>query len=284
MARPLRIQYDGAVYHVSSRGNARKPIFKDQEDRIQLLNTLHQINNRFNWLCHAYCLMNNHFHLIIETPDGNLSSGMRQLNGIYTQRFNRKHHRVGHVFQGRFKAILVEKETYLLELCRYVVLNPVRSHTVEDPRGWKWSSYSGTGGIKNPHPCLTIDWILGQFGTRKITAHKLYRRFVKEGIGKNSIWSQLKGQSLLGEGKFVDLLAPHLRRQGSIKEIPRKQRFVNRPGLATLFTNILLRNKSKRNGAITKAVGTYGYTQMEVADFLGMHYSTISRLTNEPIK
>ena len=172
MARPLRIQYDGAIYHVTSRGNAQKPIFKDQEDRLQFLTVLQQINNRFNWFCHAYCLMNNHYHLLIETPDGNLSSGMRQLNGVYTQRFNRKHSRVGHIFQGRFKAILVQKESYLLELCRYVVLNPVRARTVDDPKNWKWSSYAGTGGINKSHACLTTHWILGQFGTRKNTAQK----------------------------------------------------------------------------------------------------------------
>ena len=103
MARPLRIEYDGALYHVTSRGNGRKAIFKDDSDRELILTTLGQVSERFHWLCHAYCLMDNHYHLVIETPDGNLSKGMRQLNGVYTQAFNRRHHRVGHLFQGRFK-------------------------------------------------------------------------------------------------------------------------------------------------------------------------------------
>src|SRR4030042_5793823 len=127
MARPLRIEFPGAVYHVTSRGNARQTIFIDDEDRGGFLDLLSIVVERFNWICHAYCLMGNHYHLLIETPDGNLSKGMRELNGIYTQHFNRRHGRVGHVFQGRFKAILVEKDSYLLELCRYIVLNPVRA-------------------------------------------------------------------------------------------------------------------------------------------------------------
>ena len=146
MSRPLRIEYPGAVYHVTSRGDARRPIFCDDKDRLLFLEVLASIVSRFHWLCHAYCLMNNHYHLIVETPEGNLSRGMRQLNGVYTQRFNRRHRKPGHVFQGRYKAIVVEKESYLLELCRYVVLNPVRAKAVETPEAWNWSSYRATAG------------------------------------------------------------------------------------------------------------------------------------------
>ena len=134
MARPLRIEYPGAVYHVTSRGNARKKIFLDDIDRDEFLATLGWVVERFGWGCHAYCLMDNHFHLLIETPKPNLSLGMRQLNGVYTQRFNRRHKRVGHLFQGRFKAILVERDSYLLELARYIVLNPVRIPIGDRPR------------------------------------------------------------------------------------------------------------------------------------------------------
>ena len=133
MARPLRIQYDGAVYHVTSRGNARKAIFQDDKDRELFLGTLYRVNKRYNWLCHAYCLMNNHYHLIIETPDGNLSQGMRQLNGVYTQTYNTRHRRVGHILQGRYKAILIQKDSHLLEVSRYVVLNPVRAKAAQGP-------------------------------------------------------------------------------------------------------------------------------------------------------
>lgn len=114
MARPLRIEIPGALYHVTSRGNARNTIYLAEDDYADFLYVLCSVVRKYNWLLHGYCLMPNHYHLIVETPDGNLSKGMRQLNGLYTQRFNRRHHRVGHVLQGRYKAILVGKDEYLL--------------------------------------------------------------------------------------------------------------------------------------------------------------------------
>ncbi|MCP4252152.1 MAG: transposase, partial [Candidatus Scalindua sp.] len=151
MSRPLRIEYDGALYHLTSRGNARKPIFAGDEDRKIFLDTLDKVNDKYNFLCHAYCLMDNHYHLLIETPDGNLSNGMRQLNGVYTQRYNRRNRKVGHVFQGRYKAILIQKETHFLEVCRYIVLNPVRARAVSTPKEWKWTSYKATAGFEKSH-------------------------------------------------------------------------------------------------------------------------------------
>jgi len=127
MSRPLRIEFDGAFYHITSRGNARKQIFADDDDRKIFLDILDKVNDKYNFLCHAYCLMDNHYHLLVETPDGNLSNGMRQLNGVYIQRYNRRNKKDGHVFQGRYKAILIQKETHFLEVCRYIVLNPVRA-------------------------------------------------------------------------------------------------------------------------------------------------------------
>jgi putative transposase len=127
MARPLRIELPGGLYHVTSRGDRREDIFLGDGDRLMWLELFGQVCRRFNWICHAWCLMDNHYHIVVETVEGNLTQGMRQLNGVYTQNFNRTHHRVGHVFQGRYKAIIVEKDSYLQELARYVVLNPVRS-------------------------------------------------------------------------------------------------------------------------------------------------------------
>ncbi len=124
MARPIRLEFAGALYHVTSRGDRQEDIYDVDNDRQDFLSILEDVCSRHNWICHAYCLMSNHYHLLIETPDANLSKGMRQLNGVYTQTYNRAHHRVGHVFQGRYKAILVQKESYLLELSRYIVLNP----------------------------------------------------------------------------------------------------------------------------------------------------------------
>jgi putative transposase len=127
MSRPMRIESAEAVYHVTARGNEKRPISKDAKDQAMLLNMLEQANDRYHWLCHAYCLMRNHYHLVIETPDGNLSKGMRHLIGVYSMHFNRRHGSVGHVFEGRYRAILVQKESHLLEVCQYVVLNPVRA-------------------------------------------------------------------------------------------------------------------------------------------------------------
>ncbi len=279
MARPLRIEYDGALYHITARGNERKPIYKDDEDRTVFLDVLKQVNSRFNWICHAYCLMNNHYHLVVETPDGNLSKGMRQLNGVYTQTFNRRHHRAGHVFQGRYKAIVIEKESYLLEVSRYVVLNPVRARAVRKPEEWKWSSYRGTAGIEKPHPCLEPDWILGQFGSKKRQAEARYREFVEGGIGGKDIWKKVKGQSILGEDDFAEGLLGYVKGYEDVKEIPRNQRYVGRPALSELFKGVK-RDKGGRTTAIRSAVYEHGYSQKEIADFLRIHYSTISRAVN----
>ena len=281
MARPLRIEYDGALYHVTSRGNERKLVFKDDTDRNIFLDTLHKVTQRYNWLCHAYCLMNNHYHLVIETPDGNLSKGMRQLNGVYTQTFNKRHKRVGHIFQGRYKAILIQKESHLLEVCRYVVLNPVRAKTVTGAKEWRWSSYRATCGIDKPHPCLTTDWILGKFAKQKRTAEKKYKEFVEAGIGEKGIWRSVKGQSILGSDEFVEKLIGYVKGHEDNKEIPKSQRYINRPALKEILKKEMLLNRKDRNKQIKEAINRYGYSQKEVADYLELYYTTISRIVND---
>ena len=272
MARPLRIEYKGAVYHITSRGNARQIIFLNDEDRLGFLKILEEVVARYNWLCHAYCLMTNHYHLLVETPDANLSRGMRQLNGVYTQTFNRKHARSGHLLQGRYKAIIVEKESHLLELARYIVLNPVRAELVRHPRAWRWSSYRATAGEKEAPGFLTVDWILSQFHQDRNRARREYRKFVNEGYGVD-IWGELRGV-ILGTNRFVEDLKPLLQEKAPVKEIPRRERLVIRPGLDELFAGIV--DKSDRNERIYKAVRAYGYTLKQVADALGLHYSTVS--------
>ncbi len=281
MARPLRIEYPGAVYHVTSRGNEKKPVFKDDADRQNFLNTLQHANKSYNWTCHAYCLMTNHYHLLIETPDGNLALGMRQLNGVYTQLFNKLHGRCGHLFQGRYKAILIQKDSHLLEVCRYVVLNPVRARMVEKPNEWKWSSYLATAGRGKAHASLTTDWVLGQFSNKRGKAEVKYREFVSWGIGKPTIWTEVRGQMLLGEESFVDKLTDHLKKHKNIPEITRSQRYTDRPSLEKLFTEKILRDMAKRNKAINDAVEKHGYRQREVADHLGMYFTSISRIVTK---
>ncbi|MBF0505983.1 MAG: transposase [Nitrospirae bacterium] len=280
MARPLRIEYPGAVYHVTARGNARKHIFKAQGDRETLLAVLSSTVKRYNWLCHAYCLMDNHYHLLIETPDSNLSKGMRQLNGVYTQAFNRRHNQCGHIFQGRYKAIVVDKESHLAELCRYVVLNPVRAKIVSRPGDWQWSSYNITAGLKKAPDFLSVDWLLGFFGSDRVKASERFQNFVLSGIGSESPWQRLKGQVLLGDEGFVENLKDALSSKTIIKEIPRIQRHVHRPLLQELLKEKEIIDKQKRNQAMRDAHIQHGYLLKEIADALGIHYTTVSKVIN----
>jgi len=280
MARPLRVEFDGAIYHVTSRGNAGEDIFDDDGDRKAFLECLGKVVNRFNWQCHAYCLMDNHYHLVIETPEANLSKGMRQLNGVYTQVYNRRHRTGGHLFQGRYKAILIQKQSHLLEVCRYVVLNPVRAKAVQRVEQWKWSSYGGTAELGKSPSWLAVDWVLSQFGKRRYPAARHYRRFVREGIDGPSIWEGVQAQVLLGEENFVRKLKGYVKGYEEMAEIPRSQRYLSGPKLKTLFEGKL--TKTKRDALIVRAVHRYGYSQREVADVLDLHYATVSRLANRP--
>jgi len=222
--------------------------------------------------------MTNHYHLLIETPDGNLSIGMRQLNGVYTQLFNRLHGRAGHLFQGRFKAILIQKDSHLLEVCRYVVLNPVRAKMVEKPDDYSWSSYLATAGKTKAHPCITTDWVLRQFSGKRGKAEQEYRKFVSWGIGQKTIWTEVRGQALLGEDGFVDSLVDHLKKKQDIPEIPRSQRYAHRPPLEKLFADDARTNGRKRRAAVKRAVEEYGYRLREIASHLGLHDSSVSRI------
>lgn len=156
MVRPLRIAYPGALYHVTSRGDRRESIALDDKDRALFLTTVAEALQRFDARALAYCLMGNHYHLLLQTHEANLSRLMRQLNGVYTQAFNRKHGLLGHLFQGRFKAILVDSAAYLLEVCRYVDLNPVRAKMVASPESYAWSSYRALAGLSSAPPWLDV--------------------------------------------------------------------------------------------------------------------------------
>jgi REP element-mobilizing transposase RayT len=273
MARPLRLEYEGAVYHITSRGNARQDIFLVDPDRELFLQTLADTVQRFGWICHAYCLMTNHYHLLVETPEANLSRGMRHLNGVYTQAFNRRHMRTGHVLQGRFKAIVVERESHLLELARYVVLNPVRAKMIRSAKDWPWSSYRATAALVDAPPFLTTDWILEQFQRDPRRATSAYRRYVKEGRDVDA-WTELRGGILLGGDDFVAELKPLLADHEAARELPRRERLVTRPGLAELLSSV--HDKDARNQQIHDAVRVHEYTLKAVADFVGLRPSTIS--------
>ncbi len=272
MARPLRIEYPGALYHVTARGNARMDIFLDDADRMGFLEVYAQVSQRFNWISHAYCLMGNHYHFVLETPEANLSQGMRQLNGVYTQRFNRRHGRTGHVLQGRFAAILVEREPHLLELCRYVVLNPVRAGMVRSAREWPWSSYRGTAGQANEATWLSTDWILSHFGRTRVRAEAAYREFVSEGRSQPRIWEQLHQQVYLGSDAFIRQVQKRKPGTQDLSEVPRAQR--RRPPKSLTW---YARASRDPHQAMARAFTSGGYTLKAIAAHFGVHYSTVSR-------
>jgi putative transposase len=235
MARPLRLDHAGAVWHVTGRGNERREIFGDDGDREWFLTILGRVVKVYRWRVHAYVLTGNHYHLLIETPEATLSRGMRQLNGSYTQSFNRRHDRVGHLLQGRFKAILVEKEAHLLELARYVVLNPVRARMTASAGQWRWSSYRATAGLGPAPAWLETEWSLAQFGPRS-EAKRRYRAFVAQGKGSRyAPWEELVAQIYLGGEGFRKKAQAMVSAKTRSPQIPRLQRLPARPRLADII-------------------------------------------------
>jgi len=239
MARPLRLELAGALYHLTARGDRREPIFLDDGDRSLFIELLAKEVGQQGWLLYAFCLMDNHYHLLLETPEPNLVRGMRRLNGVYTQAFNRRHGLVGHLLQGRYKAILVDKDSYLLELCRYVVLNPVRvkkkmAASVED---WPWSSYLPTVGKAGCPDWLAAEQVLALFGKGQIAARRAYERFVAQGVGVASPWESLSGQIFLGKGEFLRKMQKLADNQPS-KDVPRTHRQPLRPSAEQVLRQV----------------------------------------------
>ncbi len=276
MARPLRIEFEHATYHVTSRGDRKEDIYEDDDDRRLFLKILSEVVERFNWVCHAYCLMGNHYHLLIETPDANLSKGMRQLNGVYTQATNRRHHRTGHLFQGRFKSILVDAESYLLELTRYIVLNPVAARLVSQPREWQWSSYMAMIGEAASPEWLAVDGLLAQFSGRRAQAISRYVQFVEEGIGGKPIWSNLNRQVYLGNDEFVKATQQKYKGLPDVVNIPVAQ---TRPPADSLKE--ISGRHSNRNTAIIEAHKTGEYSYQTIAEYFGMHFTSIGRIVRK---
>jgi putative transposase len=254
MARPLRLEFPGAVYHITARGDRQESIFDDDGDRLAFIELLGKEVSQQGWLLYAFCLMDNHYHLLLETPEPTLVRGMRRLNGVYTQAFNRRHGRVGHVLQGRYKAILVDKDNYLLELCRYVVLNPVRAQMVGSAADWPWSSYLATAGkMACPH-WLAVKPVLGMFSAERSQARRAYVRFVAEGGEQPSPWLQLKGQIFLGSQPFTTrmekLLGGH-----KPKGISRRQLAPGRPSAERVLRAVAKAHEIPRSAALERGSG-----------------------------
>lgn len=273
MARPIRIEVEGGLYHVTSRGNARQKIYSGREDYEIFLQVLSDVVDRYGWIVHAYCLMTNHYHLLVETPQANLSAGMRQLNGVFTQKINLRYQRPGHLFQGRYKAFFVEKDSYLLELSRYIVLNPVRAGMVSSPDKWPWSSLMATAGYETKPGFLHTDWLLGLFDSSKPEAEKRYIHFVEEGLTCENPLEKAKGGFILGREGFIKK-ARNLLDKPETEEIIRKERYAARPSLEEIFRD------RKRDEAIHESVCRWGYRLKDVGDYAGLHYSRVSKIAS----
>lgn len=280
MSRPLRIEFPGAVYHVTCRGDRREPIYRDDADRREHLAVLGQAMTRFNASVVAYCLMGNHFHMVLHTHDANLSRLMRHVNGVYTQRFNRRHGVAGHLFQGRFKAILVDREAYLVTLCRYVERNPVSTGLVLDPATWAWSSCRAHLGLDPAPQWLDVKALQAHLlghepahdDDRQLAAGR-YAALVRDESDLD-LWTRaLRQQVYLGDEAFVS------RSQSAaglvstpVAEVPRQQR------ATPISLEALLTDCGDRAQALRAAYTRHGYTMTRLAAELGLSVSRVSRL------
>ncbi|MEW6374964.1 MAG: transposase [Thermodesulfobacteriota bacterium] len=276
MARPLRIEYPGAFYHITSRGNERRPIFRTKGDYERFIGYLESATERYGAQIHCFCLMPNHYHLLLETQRGNLQAILHHLNTAYTNYFNRKTGRVGHLFQGRYRAILVEKDSYALELSRYIHLNPVRAKLVDRPSRYPWSSYLAYTGKAQGWDWLRIDFILDQMGLNRRRAQGRYRGYVKDGIEKGSPdpLKNVAASTLLGSEKFINWVREKwIDRVASHRDLPALRKLSLRPE----FGAILKESESRfgRGTTESRRVAMYlchrlsGRPLEEIGDFFG---------------
>ena len=273
MSRPLRLEFEGALYHVTSRGDRREPIYEDDEDRALWLEVLADAMGRFHATTYAYCLMGNHYHVVMQTHRANLSRLMRHLNGVYTQRYNHRHQKVGHLFQGRFKAVLVDDDSYFLEVCRYVELNPVRAGIIKRPVDWTWSSYRA-----HTRRAKSADWLDSGTLYKRIAPQSplrngpdRYAAFVAQGRGVK-LWDEaLKEQIYLGDDSFIKRTQARIDSKAS-SEIPRVQRATVGKSIAYYF------KRFDRDQALYEAYREGGHTQTTLAAAIGLSVSRVSRL------
>jgi REP element-mobilizing transposase RayT len=258
MTRPLRLEVPGGTYHVTARGNSRLPIYEDAADRRMFLYTLDQAISRFAWRCLAYCLMGNHFHLVVTTPIPNLARGMRHLNGVYVQRFNKRRGRKGSLFEGRYGAALVERDSYMLEVLRYVARNPVRAGLRARPEEWRWSSHRAVLGLEEPG-FVAVDAVRALFEGRD-----RYAAFVADDAADEQ--PPCPGP-IAGSESFRELHLPDRRPSA---EIARRD-WQARPPLRDVLAG------PDRDEAIARAYRDHGYRMAEIAEALGCHYATVSR-------
>jgi putative transposase len=287
MSRPLRLDHAGAIWHVTARGNEQKEIFRDDADRQRWLDLLGRVAEAYGWRVHGYVQMGNHYHLVIETMEATLSRGMRQLNGVYAQWFNRRYKRVGHLFQGRFHGLLVDRESYLLELLRYVVLNPVRAGMVAQAADWAWSSHRATAGLAPAPPWLDTAWVNGHFGG----SPKRYATFVAEGRGAFNPRAVHGRGIALGDERFRREVAETAAALKVDSEIPSAQRCPEPLRVESLLPRLLghfrlslaklsvPRRSCDRRGLVAYGLSRYSRASGRViGPMLGVSRSQASRL------
>ena len=276
MGRPIRIEYPGALYHITSRGNERRKIFRDKADRMKFLVLLRDYHDRYGILIHAYVLMDNHYHLILETPKGNLLKIMHGVNGGYTNYFNRKYKRVGHLFQGRYRAILVEKDRYLLPLSRYVHLNPVRAGLVKKPGGYLWSSYKGYVGKEKEEDWMEYGWVLSQFAEQRKRAEWKYKAYVEEGLreGAENPLKDVYSQIVLGGEEFIERVKGGFKGKSLSAEIVERKRLFEHPSMEQILRQVE-RVFGAREGELL-GKGSRSNTARKVALYLAQRYTGLS--------
>lgn len=271
MARALRVVFPGAVYLVMSRGEHGRPIYEDERDRDNFLEIVAEVVEHFNWRCYAYCLMPRFYQLEIQTPDANLSAGMRNLNGMYTQAWNRRHGRGGRLFQGRYRSLVIDPESYLLQVARQIVLNPVQEGLAKAPDDWPRSSYRATAGEERVPPWLDVNGLLRHFESDLRDAQAGYKRFVSSDANGEGLFSNVRQQLYLGNDEFV-------RRVQAVIEM------TDEPGTTSIdklpATNLdeIVRFSHGRNRAIVEAYKTGGYSYADLGKYFRMHPSSIGRV------
>lgn len=283
MARPLRIEYPGAYYHITSRGNERKNIFRNNKDREQFLSYMRSAYLRYGAVIHAFCLMNNHYHIFLETPKGNLSQIMLHINGAYTNYFNIRHKRRGHLFQGRYKSILVEADAYAGELSRYIHLNPVRAAMVDKPDKFNWSSYQYYTGKKERPEWLTVDFILCYFDNGNVQARKKYQEFViaRINIKSDSPLENTVASTILGSDDFIALIKDkYLDRNKRDRSVPALKELMEIPDIAETYrkVEVLCNNDTSLSKKITVYLfHKYSDKRLkEIGEFFGIGESAVS--------
>jgi REP element-mobilizing transposase RayT len=271
MARPVRIEYPGAYYYITSKGLEGELVFKDAKDRQEFFIILSEVVARMQWEVYAYNLLVDSFQLFVKTPKANLSKGMRQINGVYTQRYNVKYEKKGNIFHGRFKAILVDEENYFQEVARQVVRTPIIIRKSRKLDKWKWGSYQATMGICESPEWLQTPRLLESFGKQKKRAQTAYDKYIN-GCDKDlDILDDVKGQILLGSDAFVTKWKKQLA-SGKIMDKARQRKAKKMKPLADFSK----RYKNVKT-AMVKAYETGNYTLAQIGDYFGVHYSTVSR-------